>query len=126
LTYAPTGSRGGVAVAEPVVKERETLMSLLKSGKRLLREQSPAEAFVEFEKALEIARKLKDTVEEKKAARGLGKFTTRTKNNPKKFSIISRIANLLFHILMLSSVQQGRHASGRESTGKQSSIISWF
>lgn len=74
LTYAPSGGRGGVAVAEPVDHEKDDLMSLLKSGKRLLREQSPAEAFVQFQRALELARRLNDTVEEKKAARGMGKF----------------------------------------------------
>ncbi|KAG0554067.1 hypothetical protein KC19_12G059800 [Ceratodon purpureus] len=79
LTYAPSGGRGSVAVAEPVDQGKDNLMSLLKSGKRLLREQRPAEAFYQFEKALELARKLNDTVEEKKAARGMGAACQRQK-----------------------------------------------
>lgn len=74
LMYAPPAGRSGVAVAEPVNKEKEKLMNLLKSGKRLLREQNPAEAFVMFEKAHYLSRMLDDPVEEKKAARGMGKI----------------------------------------------------
>ena len=80
MTYAPTRGRGGVVVAEPVDQERESLMNLLRSGKRFLREQKPGEAFNQFEKALELARRLKDAVEEKKAARGLGKSSNEDKN----------------------------------------------
>jgi hypothetical protein len=73
LTYAPVGA--GRMMEMPVRSDptRDELMQRLKGGKRLLREQKPAQAFLEFEEALDIARQLKDTVEEKKAARGLGK-----------------------------------------------------
>ncbi|KAL3699262.1 hypothetical protein R1sor_017284 [Riccia sorocarpa] len=72
LTYAPVGSGRLVdtQVREDPVRER--LMTHLKAGKRFLREQNPGAAFKEFEIALPLAQKLKDTVEEKKAARGLG------------------------------------------------------
>lgn len=53
-------------------------MSCLKAGKRWLREQKPVNAFREFEKALPLAKQLKDTVEEKKAARGLGESILHT------------------------------------------------
>ena len=89
MTYAPTGGRGGVAVAEPVDQERESVMSFLRAGKRLLREQKPAEAFVQFEKALELARRLRDTVEEKKAARGLGKLGVMDENWETNFILIT-------------------------------------
>ncbi|KAG6550257.1 hypothetical protein Mapa_008217 [Marchantia paleacea] len=72
LTYAPVGSG---RVTDVQVREdpvREELMQSLKAGKRWLREQKPVNAFREFEKALPLAKQLKDTVEEKKAARGLG------------------------------------------------------
>lgn len=74
LKYAPVAGRSSVATAEPVDLGKEELLQFLRSGKRLLREQNPAGAFLEFEKALQLARKYRDTVEEKKAARGLGKF----------------------------------------------------
>ncbi|KAL2609516.1 hypothetical protein R1flu_028089 [Riccia fluitans] len=72
LTYAPVGIG---RISDTQVREdptREDLMTHLKAGKRFLREQNPASAFKEFEIALPLAQKLKDTVEEKKAARGLG------------------------------------------------------
>lgn len=51
---------------------RDDLMQALKTGKRWLREQKPALAYGEFQKAQSLAQELKDTAEEKKAARGLG------------------------------------------------------
>jgi len=72
LMYAPPAGRSGVAVAEPVDQQKEEVMNLLKSGKRSLRELNPGEAFVEFERAFNLAKRLSDTVEEKKAARGMG------------------------------------------------------
>lgn len=73
LMYAPPVNRIGPIIEETVDKEKNKLLGILKSGKKSLREQKPAEAFVEFEKALALAQKLQDPVEEKKAARGLGK-----------------------------------------------------
>ncbi|GBG63724.1 hypothetical protein CBR_g39266 [Chara braunii] len=70
LSYAPVGRR--LDVEAPADKRKEELMSYLRGGKRGLREGRPQDAFYEFEKALALARELKDTVEEKKAARGLG------------------------------------------------------
>ena len=37
-----------------------------------MRNQDPEKAFAEFKSALELAQNLKDPIEEKKAARGLG------------------------------------------------------
>lgn len=79
LKYAPVAGRSSVATAEPVDLGKEELLQFLRSGKRLLREQNPAGAFLEFEKALQLARKYRDTVEEKKAARGLGAACQRQK-----------------------------------------------
>lgn len=103
LTYAPTGGRGGVAVAEPVDQERESVMSFLRAGKRLLREQKPAEAFVQFEKALELARRLRDTVEEKKAARGLGAACQRQKKYKEAIK---------YHQLVLAISEKTKEHSG--------------
>ncbi|XP_015580876.1 protein FLUORESCENT IN BLUE LIGHT, chloroplastic isoform X2 [Ricinus communis] len=71
LSYAPVGSR--IAENEVIVDPRkQELISRLKSGKKFLRNQDPEKAFEEFKAALELARSLKDPMEEKKAARGLG------------------------------------------------------
>lgn len=103
LMYAPPAGRSGVAVAEPVDQGKEKLMNLLKSGKRLLREQSPADAFVAFEKALDLARRLEDTVEEKKAARGMGAACQRQK----KFK-----EAIKYHQLVLSISEKTKEHSG--------------
>ncbi|OAY36377.1 protein FLUORESCENT IN BLUE LIGHT, chloroplastic [Manihot esculenta] len=71
LSYAPVGSR--IAENEVIVDPRkQELISRLKTGKNFLRNQDPEKAFVEFKTALELAQSLKDPIEEKKAARGLG------------------------------------------------------
>ncbi|KAE8709056.1 Protein FLUORESCENT IN BLUE LIGHT [Hibiscus syriacus] len=67
--------RGELQISEEdiiVDPRKEELISRLKSGKNHLRNQEPEKAFLEFQTALELARSLKDPIEEKKAARGLG------------------------------------------------------
>nr|GMD43374.1 protein FLUORESCENT IN BLUE LIGHT, chloroplastic-like isoform X1 [Ipomoea batatas] len=71
LSYAPAGGR--IPESEVIVDPRkEQLLSCLRSGKSFLRNQGPKQAFSEFKKALDLAKDLKDSIEEKKAARGLG------------------------------------------------------
>ncbi|OVA04219.1 Tetratricopeptide repeat-containing domain [Macleaya cordata] len=71
LSYAPVGSR--IAEDEVIVDSRKhELISSLKSGKNFLRNQDPGKACEAFKAALELAQNLKDPIEEKKAARGLG------------------------------------------------------
>ncbi|XP_010111984.2 protein FLUORESCENT IN BLUE LIGHT, chloroplastic isoform X1 [Morus notabilis] len=71
LSYAPVGGR--IPENEVIVDSRKhELISHLKTGKNFLRNQEPEKAFVEFKTALELAQNLKDPIEEKKAARGLG------------------------------------------------------
>ncbi|KAI9102930.1 hypothetical protein K1719_023369 [Acacia pycnantha] len=71
LSYAPIGGR--ILENEVIVDPRkEELISKLKTGKNFLRNQEPDKAFLEFKMALEMSQNLKDPVEEKKAARGLG------------------------------------------------------
>ncbi|XP_010273869.1 PREDICTED: protein FLUORESCENT IN BLUE LIGHT, chloroplastic-like isoform X1 [Nelumbo nucifera] len=71
LSYAPVGSR--ISENEIIVDSRkQELISRLKNGKKFLRNQDPQKAFTEFKTALELAQNLKDPIEEKKAARGLG------------------------------------------------------
>lgn len=73
LSYAPVGGR--IPENEVIVDSRKhELISHLKTGKNFLRNQEPEKAFVEFKTALELAQNLKDPIEEKKAARGLGLF----------------------------------------------------
>lgn len=71
LSYAPVGSR--VSENEVIVNpKKQELMSHLKAGKNFLRNQDLEKAFMEFKMALEIAQNIKDPIEEKKAARGVG------------------------------------------------------
>ncbi|XP_015088529.1 protein FLUORESCENT IN BLUE LIGHT, chloroplastic-like isoform X2 [Solanum pennellii] len=71
LSYAPVG--GKISVSEVIVDpKKEELISHLKSGKNFLRNQALEKAFLEFKTALKLAQDLKDPIEEKKAARGLG------------------------------------------------------
>lgn len=71
LSYAPVGSK--IPENEVIIDpKKEELISCLKAGKNFLRNQNPEKAFMEFKTALELARTLKDPIEEKKAARGLG------------------------------------------------------
>lgn len=70
LSYTPVGR---ISENEVIVDPRkEELISRLKTGKIFLRNQEPEKAFPEFKTALELAQSLKDPIEEKKAARGLG------------------------------------------------------
>ncbi|XP_031501222.1 protein FLUORESCENT IN BLUE LIGHT, chloroplastic isoform X1 [Nymphaea colorata] len=70
LSYAPISR---VAENDIIVDpKKQEVISTLKSGKNYLRHQNPGKAFDEFKTALELARNLRDPVEEKKAARGLG------------------------------------------------------
>lgn len=71
LSYAPAAGR--IPENEVIVDPRKhELISCLKSGKNFLRNQEPEKAFTEFKTALELAQNVKDPIEEKKAARGLG------------------------------------------------------
>lgn len=93
LSYAPVGTTAGgmgggmggggggggggrVTTLEPppvqVDVGKEELLRLLKGGKRCLREHDLRGAEREFEAALRLAGELGDSMEEKKAARGLG------------------------------------------------------
>lgn len=75
LSYAPVGSK--IPDNEVIVDPRkQELISRLKTGKNFLRNQEPEKAFVEFKAALELAQSVKDPIEEKKAARGLGLFSS--------------------------------------------------
>ncbi|KAL2625186.1 hypothetical protein AAZV13_07G038600 [Glycine max] len=72
LSYAPIGG-GRILDNEIIVNpKKQELISKLKNGKNFLRNQRPDKAFTEFKNALELAQNLKDPIEEKKAARGLG------------------------------------------------------
>lgn len=72
LSYAPIGG-GRILDNEIIVNpKKQELISKLKNGKNFLRNQQPDKAFTEFKNALELAQNLKDPIEEKKAARGLG------------------------------------------------------
>ncbi|KAL3826085.1 hypothetical protein ACJIZ3_022114 [Penstemon smallii] len=71
LSYAPVSGR--ITENEVIVDPRkQDVISHLKNGKNFLRNQDPEKAFSEFKTALELAQNLQDSIEEKKAARGLG------------------------------------------------------
>ncbi|KAF3452004.1 hypothetical protein FNV43_RR08100 [Rhamnella rubrinervis] len=71
LSYVPVAGR--IPESEVIIDPtKQELISRLKSGKNFLRNQEPEKAFTEFKTALELAQNLKDPIEEKKAARGLG------------------------------------------------------
>ncbi|KAL0743684.1 hypothetical protein Bca4012_085197 [Brassica carinata] len=71
LSYAPVGAR--IPESEIIMEpKKQELISKLKTGKTFLRNQEPEKAFEEFKTALELAQNLRDPIEEKKAARGLG------------------------------------------------------
>ncbi|KAK4791360.1 hypothetical protein SAY86_031773 [Trapa natans] len=76
-TYSPALSNATVGsrfVENEVIVDlkREEMIARLKAGKSFLRNQDPEGAFGEFKAGLELAKQLKDPVEEKKAVRGLG------------------------------------------------------
>lgn len=70
LSYAPVGRIPDSEIF--VDPKKHELISKLKSGKNFLRNQQPDKAFTEFMIAFELAQNIKDPIEEKKAARGLG------------------------------------------------------
>ncbi|CAN8270166.1 unnamed protein product [Cochlearia groenlandica] len=71
LSYAPVGAK--IPESEIIIEpKKQELISKLKTGKTFLRNQEPEKAFAEFKTALELAQNLRDPIEEKKAARGLG------------------------------------------------------
>ncbi|KAJ4893581.1 hypothetical protein Rs2_20375 [Raphanus sativus] len=74
LSYAPAAVGARIPESEMVMMEpkKHELISKLKTGKTYLRNQEPEKAFEEFKTALELAQNLRDPIEEKKAARGLG------------------------------------------------------
>lgn len=71
LSYAPAAARvpDNEVIVDP---KKQELISRLKNGKNFLRNQNPDKAYLEFKAALELAQNIKDPIEEKKAARGLG------------------------------------------------------
>lgn len=71
LSYAPATIK--VPENEVIIDPRkQELVSHLKNGKNFLRNQNPEKAFSEFKTALDLAQNIRDPIEEKKAARGLG------------------------------------------------------
>ncbi|KAJ0264027.1 Protein FLUORESCENT IN BLUE LIGHT [Hirschfeldia incana] len=73
LSYAPVGAGARISESEIIMEpKKHELISKLKTGKTYLRNQEPEKAFEEFKTALELAQNLRDPIEEKKAARGLG------------------------------------------------------
>ncbi|KAL6285352.1 hypothetical protein ACE6H2_009742 [Prunus campanulata] len=72
LSYSPIGAKV-LPENELIVDPRKhELISRLKAGKNFLRNQETEKALGEFKTALELAQSVKDPIEEKKAARGLG------------------------------------------------------
>ncbi|KAM2908035.1 hypothetical protein COP2_047590 [Malus domestica] len=72
LSYSPIGAKI-LPESEVIVEPRKhELISRLKAGKNFLRNQETEKALDEFKTALELAQSMKDPIEEKKAARGLG------------------------------------------------------
>ncbi|PIA27596.1 hypothetical protein AQUCO_07600043v1 [Aquilegia coerulea] len=108
LRYAPVAGR--IPEDEVIVDSRKhDLISRLKSGKNLLRNQDPEKAFVEFKAALELAQSVKDPVEEKKAARGLGASLQRQGKYKEAIN---------YHSLVLSvSERTGENSGNTEAYG---------
>ncbi|VAI54945.1 unnamed protein product [Triticum turgidum subsp. durum] len=75
LTYAPVGRAGEIEVI--VDPRKQQLVVNLKNGKNYMRNQDLDKAVMEFKTALELAESIGDRFEEKKAARGLGRITTK-------------------------------------------------
>ncbi|KAF3626819.1 Protein FLUORESCENT IN BLUE LIGHT, chloroplastic [Capsicum annuum] len=71
LSYAPVS--GKISESQVIIDpKKEELIFHLKNGKNFLRNQALEKAFLEFKTALGLAQDVKDPIEEKKAARGLG------------------------------------------------------
>ncbi|KAF5190068.1 Fluorescent in blue light protein [Thalictrum thalictroides] len=108
LSYAPVV--GKIPEDEVIVDSRKhDLISRLKSGKNLLRNQDPEKAYVEFKAALELAQSVKDSVEEKKAARGLGASLQRQSKYKEAIN---------YHSMVLSiSERTGENSGNTEAYG---------
>lgn len=103
LSYAPVGG-SRIPNSEVIVDPRKgELISKLKTGKNFLRNQEPEKAFVEFKSALELAQNLKDPIEEKKAARGLGASLQRQGNYQEA---------IMYHKLVLDISKRANEESG--------------
>ncbi|KAH9625264.1 hypothetical protein KSS87_022174 [Heliosperma pusillum] len=102
LSYAPVGARA--MEAEVIVDpKKEKLISHLKTGKNHLRNLDPEKAFTEFKIALELAQDLKDPIEEKKAARGVGASLQRQGKYAEAIK---------YHKLVLAISKRARETSG--------------
>eukprot|EP00475_Leptophrys_vorax_P003801 TRINITY_DN12219_c0_g1_i1.p1 TRINITY_DN12219_c0_g1~~TRINITY_DN12219_c0_g1_i1.p1 ORF type:complete len:174 (+),score=8.79 TRINITY_DN12219_c0_g1_i1:36-524(+) len=88
---------------------RSDLIRILKEGKKHLRDGHPGAAFVEFHLALSTARQLGDSVEEKKATRGLGASCQRQR----KF----REAINYHQMVLDKSMETGEHSGDTEAYG---------
>ncbi|CAA2969593.1 FLUORESCENT IN BLUE LIGHT, chloroplastic [Olea europaea subsp. europaea] len=108
LSYAPVSGR--IADNEVIVDSRkQELITHLKNGKNFLRNQGPERAFSEFKLALELAQNLKDPIEEKKAARGLGASLQRQG----KYREAIKYHNLVLEI----SQREGEESGNTEAYG---------
>uniref|UniRef100_A0A7N0TYM9 Uncharacterized protein n=1 Tax=Kalanchoe fedtschenkoi TaxID=63787 RepID=A0A7N0TYM9_KALFE len=107
LSYTPVGK---VAESQVIVDPRkQELISRLKAGKSFLRSQNPEKAFFEFKAALELAQNLKDPIEEKKAARGLGASLQRQGKYQEAIK---------YHLMVLDiSKREGEHSGSTEAYG---------
>ncbi|XP_077236443.1 protein FLUORESCENT IN BLUE LIGHT, chloroplastic-like isoform X2 [Tasmannia lanceolata] len=107
LSYAPVGR---IPEAQVIVDPRkQQLITNLKTGKNLLRNQEPEKAFAEFKAALELAQNLGDPVEEKKAARGLGASLHRQGKN--------REAIKYYSMILAISERQGDDSGNTDAYG---------
>lgn len=108
LSYAPAAAR--VPESEVIVDPRkQELTSHLKNGKNFLRNQNPDKAFLEFKTALELAQNIKDPIEEKKAARGLGASLQRQGKHREAIK---------YHMMVLSlSEREGEDSGNTEAFG---------
>ncbi|XP_024970704.1 protein FLUORESCENT IN BLUE LIGHT, chloroplastic-like isoform X2 [Cynara cardunculus var. scolymus] len=108
LSYAPAAAR--VPENEVIVDPRkQELTSHLKNGKNFLRNHNPDKAFLEFKTALELAQNIKDPIEEKKAARGLGASLQRQGKHREAIK---------YHMMVLSvSEREGEDSGNTEAFG---------
>nr|XP_043609284.1 protein FLUORESCENT IN BLUE LIGHT, chloroplastic-like [Erigeron canadensis] len=108
LSYAPAAAR--VSENEVIVDpKKQELISHLKKGKNFLRNQNPDKAFFEFKTALELAQNIKDHIEEKKAARGLGASLQRQGKHQEAIK---------YHSMVLSiSEREGEDSGNTEAFG---------
>ncbi|MFS7974635.1 putative tetratricopeptide-like helical domain superfamily [Helianthus anomalus] len=113
-SYAPTLSYAPAATRVPddqvlVDPRKQELISHLKNGKNFLRNQNPEKAYTEFKIALELAQNLRDPIEEKKAARGLGASLQRQGKHKEAIK---------YHSMVLSiSEREGEDSGNTEAFG---------